>query len=109
MVLEDEALIAMQIEEALTAAGHAVVGPATRVGDAFDLIYQDEVETAVLDVMVAGEHSYSVADVLRGKGVPFVFITGYDAASAIPERFAGVQVVNKPFDASALAEAVARA
>lgn len=108
LVLEDEALIAMQIEDALDALGCHVVGPASRVTEAFDLIYAARVDAALLDINVAGERSFAVADILFAKGVPFAFVTGFDAASTIPGRFAAAPVIAKPFETAKLAAIVER-
>jgi PAS domain S-box-containing protein len=108
LVVEDEALIAMQIEDVLHQAGCTVVGPASRIADAFDLLYGEGVDAALLDVNVAGDRSFALADILASKGVPFAFVTGFEANSTVPERFQGVPVVAKPFATTELVDAVDR-
>ncbi len=108
LVVEDEALIAMQIEDALHQAGCTVVGPASRIADAFDLLYGEGADAALLDVNVAGDRSFALADILASKGVPFAFVTGFEANSTVPERFHGVPVVAKPFATTELVDAVDR-
>jgi PAS domain S-box-containing protein len=108
LVVEDEALIAMQIEQALAASGCHVVGPATRIGEAFDLLYAEEVEAALLDVNVAGERSFAIADILTAKRIPFAFVTGFDGASTLPEHLRFAPVVNKPFESAQLEALVAQ-
>ena len=108
LVVEDEALIAMQIEQALAASGCHVIGPATRIGEAFDLLYAEEVEVALLDVNVAGERSFAIADILTAKRIPFAFVTGFDAASTLPEHLRFAPVVNKPFESTQLEALVAQ-
>jgi PAS domain S-box-containing protein len=108
LVLEDEALIAMQIEDALAAAGCTVVGPATRIGEAFDLLYAHQVDAALLDVNVAGERSFAIADILAAKQIPFAFVTGFDAASTLPEHLRSAPVLSKPFETVQLEAVIAQ-
>jgi PAS domain S-box-containing protein len=108
LVVEDEALIAMQIEEAVAASGCSVVGPATRIAEAFDLLYAEKVDAALLDVNVAGERSFAIADILAAKGIPFAFVTGFEAASTLPEHLRRVPIVNKPFETAQLDTLIAQ-
>ncbi len=102
MVLEDEALVAIEIEQALRSAGCEVLGPASRVPEALELLKAFCPHAALLDVNVAGEMSYPVADALALIDVPFAFVTGYAGSQAMPERFRNCAVVAKPFAASDL-------
>jgi DNA-binding LytR/AlgR family response regulator len=63
---------------------------------------------ALLDVNIGGEFIYPLADELMRKGVPIIFVTGYQAA-AIDQRFAGFPVLTKPVEKNELALALARA
>ena len=108
LVVEDEALIAAQIEDVLTEAGYAVLGPASRLTDAFDHFYQAAPDAALLDINIAGERSFPLAEFLTAKGVPFAFCSGYGNASAIPEQFRHIPVVAKPADPAALMEVLGR-
>ncbi|NBJ13018.1 PAS domain-containing protein [Microvirga arsenatis] len=108
LVLEDQAPIAVQIEEALVQVGCTVVGPASRIVDAMDLLYGAGADAALLDVDVAGDRSFGVADILAAKRIPFAFVTGFDASSFLPERFTGVPVLAKPFAATELISTVER-
>lgn len=109
LVVEDEALIAMEIETALLGAGCHVLGPVATIPEALHLLRTTLPDAALLDVQVADERSFGVADRLAAKGVPFVFATGFDAASTLPERFQDSAVVNKPFGAGELIAALERA
>ena len=80
LLLEDELLLAMMLDDALTALG-CVVSKTPRVSEALRLAATDAIDGAVLDVNVAGEESYPVADELSRCGIPFVFVTGYGAGS----------------------------
>jgi CheY-like chemotaxis protein len=99
MVVEDEVLIAMVLVDHLQELGLATVGPFSRVADALKV--EGEVDAAILDVNLAGEPVYPVAEMLRARGIPFVFMTGYGSASIDP-RFAAVPVLQKPIDAKML-------
>ena len=99
MVVEDEALIAMVLVDHLQEIGLSAVGPFSRVADALKV--DEELDAAILDVNLAGESVYPVADMLHARGIPFVFMTGYGSASIDP-RFAMVPVLQKPIEAKAL-------
>src|SRR3546814_19195033 len=55
-----------------------------------------QVDFALLDVNLAGEKSFPIADVLTGRGIPFAFVTGY-GRRGVESRYATVPVVQKPF------------
>jgi CheY-like chemotaxis protein len=87
----------MELEQALTAAGATVLGPVPTIEAALDLVRcQAPPEAAVLDVNLAGETVYPVANLLAARGIPFVFTTGYDRMG-LPERYAAVRSLEKPF------------
>jgi CheY-like chemotaxis protein len=98
LVVEDEMLIALMIEEMLHDLGHVVVGPVGGVTPALQLLEGGaaKVDGAVLDVNLNGAPVYPVADALRARGLPFVFVTGYDMAG-IASRYAAVPILQKPF------------
>jgi PAS domain S-box-containing protein len=108
LVVEDEALIAAQIEDVLADAGYVVLGPASRLADAFDQFYRTPPDAALLDINVAGERSFPLAEFLTAKGVPFAFCSGYGEASAVPEQFRHVPVIAKPADSAALVAVLGR-
>jgi CheY-like chemotaxis protein len=108
LVVEDEALVAMLVEDALLDAGATVLGPAATVAEALALLEREEPpHAAVLDLNLAGETSTPVADVLAARGVPFVVATGY-GASGLPPGHAGVPVLAKPYDPDELTAALSR-
>jgi len=61
---------------------------------------------ALLDVNLGAETSEPVADKLKEKRTPFAFATGYGDATEITKRFDGVAVIQKPYDKSAIAQAI---
>jgi CheY-like chemotaxis protein len=96
LVVEDEALIALQLEDMLMELGCAVIGPASRVGRALELLDGEPVEAAVLDLNIAGELVYPVADELRSRGLPYIFVTGY-GTSGLSEPYRSRPILEKPF------------
>jgi len=105
LVVEDEAPIALQLEDMLSELGCGVIGPASRVGQALRLIEGQEVDAAVLDLNIAGELVYPVADALAERGLPHIFVTGY-GADALTEPYRNRPVLEKPFLRRALREAM---
>jgi DNA-binding NarL/FixJ family response regulator len=95
LVVEDEPLVSMALGEELDEAGAMTVGPAASVEGALDLIAGGPVDTAILDVELQGKSVYAVADLLVGRGVPFILTTGHDA-EFLPGRYAEVPNCSKP-------------
>jgi PAS domain S-box-containing protein len=98
LVVEDEALIALQIQDVLGKIDCTVMGPAGTILEALGLLEQSAPDIAILDVNLGGGRSYAIADILAAKQVPFLFCTGYAGATELPLRFTGVPVLGKPLD-----------
>lgn len=77
LVVEDEMLVLMNIEMALDDLGCSTIRAAATVAEALALIAGQTFDAAVIDVNLAGEKSYPVADTLSRLGIPFAFSTGY--------------------------------
>lgn len=107
LVIEDEALVAMLVEDALIDAGFDVIGPARSVSEALALLADDLPTAAVLDLNLCGETSVPVADELVARGIPFVVATGYGAAG-LPDGHRHVPVLPKPYDPADLTAALER-
>jgi len=107
LVVEDEALIAMVIEDTLREEGAEVVGAAASVNEALRLITENNgpLDAAVLDVRLGDSHVLPVANRLAALGLPFVFVTGYQQADIEVHR--GAPVLRKPFDTDELAAVLA--
>ena len=105
LVVEDEAIIAMLVEEMVLDFGSEVVGPAAKMDEALRLASQAPLDAAILDVNVGGVVVVPVADVLQQRGIPIIFATGY-GAGMLPSRFAHHPTLSKPFDYQSLAEAL---
>lgn len=102
LVVEDEMMVSMLIEDMLSDLGCTVVGPASRIEEAFELAKSAEIDCAVLDVNLGGQPIFPLADVLREKGAPFAFATGYGDAG-LRDVDKGTPVLQKPFRESDLA------
>lgn len=96
LVVEDEFLVAMLIQDILESAGCMVMGPVPRLAEALDAAGREACDAAVLDVNLAGERVYPVAEILSRRNVPFVFVTGY-ATSALRSEYADRPQICKPF------------
>ena len=96
LIVEDEYFIATDLKRALAEAGAIVVGPAGTLASAQALVEED-IDLALLDVNLDGEHSYPLANRLRERAVPFAFLTGYDRW-ALPPAYRDVPRLDKPFD-----------
>lgn len=107
LIVDDEPLIALLVADWLDELGYEVVGPAKDVGQALALIKTGNLSAAILDLSLRGEDSYSVADALLQRKIPFAFGTGRDEA-AIEARFAHVPVLSKPYDLNRLKATVTK-
>ena len=110
MVVEDDYLIAVELVRSLERLGVHVLGPVGSVGDAMELVEREAagMDGAVLDIHLGDERGFPVADALIQRGVPFVFLTGYDA-SAIPAAYAAAPRCEKPVDTAQLLRVLATA
>ena len=106
LVVEDEGAIALLIEEMLEEFGCEVVASVARLAAACEVAGSAQVDLAILDVNLAGERVFPVADILHGRKIPFLFSTGY-GASGLPAEYAGCPVLHKPFSQSELQQKIA--
>ena len=102
LVVEDEMMVSMLIEDMLTDLGCIVVGPAARLDEAIALAESEQIDCAVLDVNLGGQPIFPLADILRAKGAPFAFATGYGDAG-LRDVDKGSLVLQKPFRETDLA------
>lgn len=111
-VVEDEALVALNLEDILVDLGCKVVGPAMRLERAEAMVDQGmQADVAILDVNVAGTMVFPFARRLAAAGMPLVFATGY-GRSGLPEEFGTRPILQKPYTTddvrAGLAEALAQ-
>lgn len=107
LVVDDETLIVMLLEDMLADLGCTVAGSAGSVAQSLAIIDRSEptIDGAFLDINLRGELVYPVADALKARGVPFVFVTG-NAVQGIDPDYAGVPALSKPFGSRAIEQAV---
>jgi len=101
IVIEDEPLVAMDLESCLAAAGCEVVGTAGTVREARALCAEAPCDAALIDVNLAGQPVDELAAALTKRNIPFAFVTGY-GREALPQGFRDALMVAKPFDEAAL-------
>ncbi|MQW89475.1 response regulator [Sinorhizobium saheli] len=106
LVVEDEFLVALQIENDLAAAGYTVVGPFTSLSASIAASRAEHFEIATLDLNLRGEFVYPLIDELVARCIPILLLTGY-ADSDLPERFRALPRLGKPFDGSLLVRKIA--
>ena len=95
LLVEDEALLAIDLADLLTEAGFEVIGPAMRAAEALALIASSGCDAAVLDVHLGDETSEPVAIELTRLGVPFIVLSGYNSDQH-PPAFKGAPMLLKP-------------
>ena len=111
LVLDDEFLIALDIQQALEQAGAAEVVCCGNAAEALAAARAGRFDLAVLDLRLGhgGGTSLPVAEALAAAGTPFVFLTGLRGDSAEARVFRDAPVVEKPYDARALLAAIGQA
>jgi CheY-like chemotaxis protein len=106
LLLEDELLLAMDIE-AILGDGGILTMTVSRVADGLAAVEGHEIEAALLDINVAGESSVPLAVALKRRGIPFMFLTGYLAPQTVlPPELTDVGFLAKPIDPIVLVDAV---
>ncbi|MEO6780201.1 MAG: response regulator [Bradyrhizobium sp.] len=107
-LVEDEAIIRMMIAGLIEELGHDVVAEAGNIADALKLAKTADFGLAILDINVGGVRIEPVAEIIHSRRLPFVFTSGYGAAG-LPVKYRDRTVLQKPFVAKQLAEAIAEA
>ena len=96
LLVEDEALVGLDLKKTLEKAGYETLGPLATVAAALAVISSTKPDAALLDLDLSGEKSYAVADALAASGIPFVITTGYSIAD-LPKKYGQHLVLSKPF------------
>lgn len=96
LVVEDEALMAMLIEDMLHDLGYAIAALSGRLDQALELARSADFDFALLDVNLNGEQSFPVADAVRGRGLPLLFATGYGTRILVAP-YLDAPLLQKPF------------
>jgi CheY-like chemotaxis protein len=105
LVAEDEAAISLLVESILSDQGVIVVGPGHDVTAAQHLINEHTIDCALLDIRLGEQTVYAVAETLRARGIPIIFVTGY---SHIDDSFRDAPVIQKPFEPADVENALAK-
>jgi CheY-like chemotaxis protein len=107
LLVEDEAIIAILMEDLLDELGCEVVATAGQLDDAVDAARTGQFDLAFLDVNLRGVPVYPVAEVLRARAIPFAFVTGY-GSTGVDAPHLEAPVLQKPFQSRDLAEILRR-
>jgi CheY-like chemotaxis protein len=105
MIVEDEALIAMMLEDFMDTLGHTVVASEDSVAGAMSRAEAGGFDLAILDVHLGGEPCWPVADLLADRGIPFLLATGGHTEPP-PARHAHARVLPKPFTLAGVERAI---
>jgi CheY-like chemotaxis protein len=108
LLVEDEAMIAMLVEDMLEDLGHELVRVANRLEDAVAAAGTEAIDLAILDLNLGGVLTYPAADALAERGIPFIFATGY-GSGGLKDGYADRPTLQKPFNTEALGQAIKRA
>jgi CheY-like chemotaxis protein len=106
LLVEDDPIIALDFEDTILGLGVKTVRTAANVAKALQLIADRPPQFALLDVGLVREKSFAIAERLDVLKIPFVFVTGYDAAISIPAAFSDRPRLPKPCSTEALEEAL---
>ncbi len=107
LVVEDEAMVAMLVEDILADAGCRVIGPAPNAEEALRLVREAAPDAASLDINLGSGEVYPVAEELASRGVPFVLVSGYDRENVLA-RYRRWPILQKPFTPEGLVAALRR-
>ena len=107
LVVEDEFLIRMLLEDMLTDLGYELAGVAGRLDEALQLAKTTDFDLAILDVNLDGHDVYPVADLIAGRGLPFMFVTGY-GGRGLPDAYRDRPTLQKPFQLGELRKTLAQ-
>lgn len=96
LIVEDDFLVALEIQEVVEAAGHEVVGPYRRLTAAWDVARSRDISAAFLDIRIEGGTVFPVANALQTRGIPFAFVTA-NPELITAKIYPAAPVINKPF------------
>jgi CheY-like chemotaxis protein len=108
LVVEDAFLLVTLLQDVFDGLGWEMIGPATRLAEALQLARHENFDAALIDVNLDGVMSWDVAVVLKERGIPFVFGTGYSVSAVLPDHLTGSPVISKPYQLSELQQVIRR-
>jgi DNA-binding response OmpR family regulator len=106
-VLEEEMLLALLIQMMLQELNYEVVGPPSDLFEGIRQATDEPIDLAVLDTNLVESYAYTIADVLRGRQIPFMFLSDIEPET-MPASYADSIVLGKPFEMAELAAALNR-
>jgi len=106
LLAEDYFVLARSLHHLLESRGFRVVGPAPSIAAGLELLDEQPVDAAILDVDLQGESAAPIAARLRDLGRPFLFITGFGDLSPLPLDLRDAPFVHKPVDIAVLVERI---
>jgi two-component SAPR family response regulator len=106
LVVEDEAIVGIMIEDFHGDFGYSVVGSVKNMQTAALLAATEKIDVAVVNINISGQAATAVADNLIERGIPFLFVSGYEKMRGA--RYAPIPLLRKPFEPEDLHDAVGR-
>jgi DNA-binding response OmpR family regulator len=101
LLVEDDPLVAMDVETTLAGAGYRVIGPAESCAHALSILRHEAPDVAILDLNLRGEMAFAVFDHLDETGRPFIIVSGH-SRQVVPARHARRPFLQKPCDSAVL-------
>jgi PAS domain S-box-containing protein len=108
LVVEDEALVALQLQTDLEQHGCHVIGPARSLKHGLLLAAQERLDAAFVDISLGRDTSAAIADQLLAREIPFVFATGYSETAMLPEHLREIPRLSKPYGTKEICDALGR-
>ena len=105
LIVEDEPIVAFQIEDTLREAGFEIVGCVGSLDRALTMLKNGDCDIAILDANLRGDSVAPVATALQQRGRPFLFVSGYERIH-LPEAYLDAPLLSKPFEPGELIRAV---
>jgi DNA-binding response OmpR family regulator len=97
LIVEDEPMVALQIEDILQEAGFEIAGCVGSLDKALAILKNDDCDVAILDANLRGDSVAPLANLLQQRSKPFLFVSGYERAY-LPEAFLDAPLLSKPFE-----------
>lgn len=104
LIAEDEMIVAMMLEDLMERAGYRVLLVA-RLERGLELAASEPIDAAILDINLAGQMSFPLADALQLRRIPFMFASGY-GREGLSERHHDAMVLQKPYGMSEIKAAL---
>jgi PAS domain S-box-containing protein len=108
LIVEDEAVVALQVKSDLETAGHKVVGLATNVAQGIELAANSDFDVAFLDIRLGDDLSTPVAENLLKRGIPFAFGSGFEDDGILPAHLRNIPRLAKPYKTESISRLLGR-